>query len=101
MVTAKIPTTGKLVEVWYDPEQKEWCYAGGNVPVLRADKLTVGLANEIKALKQIRANLNERSTPETAEIARKVSIAITNVEQAELWLRDACIDAVNTVLIDK
>jgi hypothetical protein len=101
MVTAKIPITGKSIEIWYDSEQGDWCYKGVKTPVLRFDSLTVGLANEIKAMKQIRANLNDCGTPETAEIARQISIAITNAEQAAMWLNAACIDAVNTVLIDE
>ncbi|HMA04518.1 MAG TPA: hypothetical protein VKO45_01180 [Methanomicrobiales archaeon] len=98
MVTATIPMTGKQIDVWYDIEQNDWCYKGEKTPVARFDLLAINLGNEIKAAKQIRANLNEQSTPETAEIARRVSIAITRMEEASMWLGSVCITCPNTVL---
>lgn len=99
MVTARIPVTGQLVDVWFDPEQNDWCYKGEKTPIARFDSLAINLGNEIKAAKQIRANLNEQSTPQTAEIARCVSIAITRLQEASMWLGSACITCPNTVLI--
>lgn len=101
MVTATIPVTGKKVDVWFDPEQGDWCYKGEKTPIARFDSLLINLGNEIKAAKQIRANLKDTSTPEKAEIARFVSIAITKMEEATMWLGRGCMTCENNVLINE
>lgn len=101
MVTATV-SYGKQIEVWYDPEQGDWCHRGEKTPVSKFDLLQVGFRSETKALKQIRANLDdaakEEDDPSKAEVARMLSIAITAIEGATLWiahagltLRDSCV----------
>lgn len=99
MVTVRIidekgQDAGYSIPVYWGKE--DWLTMGGS-SILRHKCPKINLTDEIKALKQARANANEtlantekeEEKTKLSQASRAFSLAITKLEEAEMWVAKA------------